>query len=68
MGYWVAGQLRTMGISVIYNIKFRKGNMILGRVLIIPCEILLRDQLRNTRSIDLLVSGRGRVDGLEDAL
>ena len=43
VGYWVAGQLRTMGISVMHKRKFRKGDMILMRVLMIPCEMVLRD-------------------------
>ena len=34
----------------------------------IPCEMFLRDHLRNTRRIALLGSGRGRVGGLGDEL
>ena len=44
------------------------GNMILRRVLMIPCETLLRTNSRNESGIDLLVSGRGRFGGLEDKL
>ena len=33
-----------------------------------PCEVFLRDQLRSSRRFALLVSGRGRVGGLEDSL
>ena len=34
----------------------------------IPCEIFLRNHLRDTRSIDLIGSVRGRVSGLGDEL
>ena len=33
-----------------------------------PCEMFLGDHLRNTRSISMLGSVRGRVVGLGDAL
>ena len=43
-------------------------SMILRRILIIQYEMILRDYLRNTRSIDILGSNRGRVDDLGDEL
>ena len=54
MGYWVAGQVRTMSRSVIYKSKFRRGDMILRRVLMIPCETILRSYLNNTRRVSLI--------------
>ena len=54
--------------SAMYKSKFRVGDMILGRLLMIPCEMFLRNHLRNTISISLLESGRGRADGLGGAL
>ena len=68
MGYRVAGQVRTMMSSIMYHSKFRTGNMILRSVLMIMCEMFLMDHLRNTRSIDMLASGRGRVCGLGDII
>ena len=53
---------------VIYNSKVRMDNMILSRVLVIPCEVFLRDHLVNIRRISLLGSARGVVGVLEDAL
>ena len=41
VGYWVVGQVRTTIISVMYKSKFSIGDMILRRVLMIPCEMLL---------------------------
>ena len=38
-GYWMAGQVRTMGSSVIYKNKLSMEGIILGRTLIIPCDI-----------------------------
>ena len=61
-------QVKTMMSSVMYKSKFRMVKMILRRVLVIPCEMFLRSHLRNTRSIALLGSGRGRVCGLYGAL
>ena len=43
-------------------------NMILKKVLMISCEVFLRDHLRNTRSIALIGSSRGRVGDIGDAL
>ena len=54
--------------SVMYKSKFRMGNMPLSRVLMITCEMFLKSHLGNARSITLISSGRGRVDGLGDAL
>ena len=68
MGYWIAGQVRTMMRSVMQKSDFRMGENILRRVLVIPCVVFFRDHLRSVRSIFLLGSGRGRVDGLGDAL
>ena len=44
------------------------GKKIIRRVLMMSCVVLLKSHLRIARSIALLVSGRGRVDGLGDAL
>ena len=68
MGYWVDVQVRTIMISVMYKSKFRMMEMTLRRVLMTPCEMFLSSHLRNTRRISLLGSGRGRFDGLGDAL
>ena len=57
MGYWVAGQVRTMRSSVIYKSIFRIGEMIFRSALMIPCEVLLRSHLRNTNSISMIISG-----------
>ena len=63
MGYWMSIQVRTMMSNVMYKSNFRIGN-VLGRVLVIPCEILLRYHLRNNSRIAMLVSVRGAVGGL----
>ena len=42
--------------------------MVLSRVLMIPCEVLLRVHLRNSRRIDLISSGRGVVGVLGGAI
>ena len=68
MGYWVVEQVRTTRSSVMYKNKFRMGDMILIRVLMITCEMFLRDHLKNTSSISLIGSDRGRVDGIGDAI
>ena len=44
------------------------GGGVLRRVLIITCEMLLRDHLRNINSTALFGSGRGIVGGLGDEL
>ena len=58
MGYWVAGQVRTMRSSFVYTSKFSMEDMTLSMFLMIPYDMFLRAHLRNTRSIDLLISGR----------
>ena len=52
----------------MYKNKFRMGDMILIRVLMITCEMFLRDHLKNTSSISLIGSDRGRVDGIGDVI
>ena len=61
MGCCMAGQVSNMISSVMYKSKLSMWDIILRRVLMIPCEILLRTQLRNTSIIALLGSGRGIV-------
>ena len=68
MGYWVANQARNMMSSVMLNSKFSMGKMILRRVLVMPCEILLRNQLSGTSSIALIGSVRGTASDLGDTL
>ena len=68
LGYWVAGQVKTMISSVMYNSKFIMGYMPLSRVLIISFEMFFRDNLRNTRIVYLLGNVMSRVDGLGDSL
>ena len=68
VGYWMAGQVRTMMSSVMYKSKLKMGEKILRRVLMMPCEMFLREHLSNTRIIDLIGNVRGRVDGLGDTL
>ena len=64
----MTGQVRTMMSRVMYKSKFRMGGMIIKRVIMIPCEILLKSHLVNTRIISLLGSGRDRVYGLGDVI
>ena len=68
MGYCMVVQVRTMMGSVMYKSDFRIGKMILSRVLVMPCSMLLRAQLRNTSSIPLYRIVRGRVGDLGYAL
>ena len=68
MGYWIAGQVRTMIRSVMCKSSSIMGENILRRVLIIPCTVLLRSHLSSARSISFIGSGRGRVDGLVDSI
>ena len=68
MGYWITGQVRTMMRSLMRNSNLRIGERILSRVLMIPCSVFLRSHLRSASSIAMIGSGRGRVDGLGDAL
>ena len=44
------------------------GDMIIRRVLMMPCEMFLRNHLRNTRIIVILDSVRGIYGGLGDVL
>ena len=68
MGYWILVQVRTMMRSARCKINLRMRENILRRVLMIPRTVFLRALLRIFRSIDLIGSGGGRVDGLGDAL
>ena len=68
MGYWVVDQERTMRISVMHKSKLRMGGITLRRVLIIPCEMFLREHFMSTRIIALLGSGRGIIDDHGDSL
>ena len=68
MGYWIVVQVRTMVRSVMCKSTLRMGENILSRVLMMPCAVFLRSYLKGARSIDLLCSGRNRVDGIMDAL
>ena len=68
MGYWIAVQVSTMMRSVLCKSNLRMEENILRRVLIITWLVLLRGKLMSRRSIDLLDSDRGRVDGLGDQL
>ena len=67
MGYWIAVQVRNMMMSVMCKSNLRMRENILRRVLMMTCVVFLRDNLRSTSTIALLVSGRGRVYGLGDA-
>ena len=68
MGYWVVDQVRTMRSSVMYKSPFRVGEIIFRRLLMIFCDMSLRDHLKNTMNIDLFGSVNGRADGLGDEL
>ena len=68
IGYYIVGLVSTMISSLMYNSKFMMGDMIFRRVLMVTCDMLLRDHLRNTSSISLLGSGRVRVGDIGDAL
>ena len=52
----------------MYKSKFSMWEMILRRFLMIKFEVFLRYHLSNTRNISMIVSVRGRVDGLGNAL
>ena len=67
IGHWMAGQVCTIMSIVMYKSKLRMKKIAL-RILMIICEFFLRGHLRSERSIDLLGSVRGIVNGLEDAL
>ena len=60
--------MRTMKSSVMYKNKFMMGDITLRRLLMIPCDMFLRDHCSNTRSIDMLGSVRVRVDSIGDEL
>ena len=68
MGYWMTGQVRTTMSSLIYTSKFRMGDMILSRIIMITREMFLRTNFSNTIRIAVLDSGRDRVGGLGDLL
>ena len=68
MGYWIAGQARTIMRSVMCKSNLRMGEKYLRRILMMPCAVLLRADLKSDSSISLLVSGRGGVDSLGGAL
>ena len=68
MGYCMAVQVRTMISIVMYKSKFRVGDMILRRVLVMLFEIFFRTHLINISIVALLGICRGRVGGLGDAL
>ena len=42
--------------------------MNLSRILIIPCEMFFRIQLKSIMVVTLIISYRGKVDGRGDAL
>ena len=68
MGYWMAIHVRIIMSNSMYKSKFRMGIMIHKRVLMMSCDMLLMNYLRNTSIIDLLGSVRVRVGSLVDAL
>ena len=68
VGYWIAVQVSTMMRSVLCKSNLKMEENILRRVLIITWLVLLRGKLMSRRSIDLLGSDRGRVDGLGDQI
>ena len=68
MGYWVVGHMRTMTSSVMYKSQFRMGDMTRRRVFMITCEMLFNVHFRSTKIISLLFSGRGRFDGIGNAI
>ena len=68
MGYCIEIHVRTMVRSVMCKSNLRMGENILSRILMMLCVVLLRSHLRSSRSINMLGSGMGRVDGLGYAL
>ena len=60
--------MKTMMRSVMCKSNLRTGENILRRVLMMPCAVFLRSHLGSARSIAMLGSGRGRVDGLGGVL
>ena len=68
MGYWIAGQVRTMMRSVVYKSKLSMGERIIGSFLMMPFAVFLRPHLRFDRSITLIVSGRDIRNFIGDAI
>ena len=68
MGYWVEVHMRTMRTSAMYKNILIIGETTLWRVLMITCDMFLSYYLRSTRSIDMLRSSRGIVDGHRDSI
>ena len=68
MGYYMAGQLRTIRSSVICKNKSRIGDMTVRRVLMIPCKIFWRIQLKGISIIDFLGINRGGINGHGNAI
>ena len=68
VGYWVAGQVRTLMSRVLYNSKLSMGNIVLRRVLMVSYEMFSIGHLKNTSIIALLGSDRSRVGALGDSL
>ena len=66
MGYCISVQVRTMMRSVMCKSSLRMGENILRRFLMMPYAVLLSSHLSTDRSISLLGSDRGRVDGIGD--
>ena len=64
MGYWMAGQVRTIRSSIIYKNKM----ITLRRNLMIPCVMFWRIHLRNIRVIVMIDISTGIVDGNGDAI
>ena len=64
VGYWVAVQVSTMRSSVMYNGKFRMGDINLSRVTMITCYTLLRSYLRSASIVSMIGSYRGGFYGL----
>ena len=58
----MAGHVRTMRISVIYNNKFIMWDMTLRMTPIIPCEMFCNNHLNIIRVISLIGISRGRFD------
>ena len=65
--YWVVGQVRTMMISLMNKSKLNMGE-IFKSFLMMPCEMFLRANFSNARSISLISIVRGRFGGLGDVL
>ena len=66
--HWIAGQGRKIMRNVMCKSNLSMGENILRRVLMIPCAVFLREQLRSSRSIVMLGIGRGVVYGIGDTL